>query len=115
MTHLQALGSFLDGLGTVFHHMATSWFVCILVAGTVSESGDPAASLAVSLPLVLQHWLVQFKYVNIYPYTGLLLVSEIWWEIEVIVHVHQFRWWNEQRCLWGMLVAHWLYWLGGIA
>jgi hypothetical protein len=24
------------------------------------------------------------------------------------------RYWHEQRGLWGMLVAHWLYWIGGI-
>ena len=105
----------MTGLGTIFHHTATAWFVCAVVAGIMSPSADPIGVLAVSLPLVLQHWIVQFKYVNFYAYVGLLLASEIWWEIEVAVHVHQFRWWHEQRCLWGMLVAHWLYWLGAIA
>ena len=42
-------------------------------------------------------------------------MSPIWWEIEVIVHMDKFRYWHEQRVLWGMLVAHWLYWLGGLA
>ena len=103
----------MSGLGTVFHHMATSWLVCSLIAGIVSESADPAAILATTLPLILQHWLVQFKHVSFYVYVGLLLVSEVWWEIEVIVHMDKARYWHEQRCLWGILVAHWLYWLGG--
>ena len=113
VSHLAALGSFMSGLGTVFHHTATAWYVCDVVAGISSPSADPTGYLAVALPLVLQHWIVQFKYINFYAYVGLLLVTEIWWEVEVVVHIPKFRFWHEQRCLWGMLVAkHWLYWLG---
>ena len=104
----------MTGLGTIFHHNATAWLVVSLVTGIVSKSADPTVILATTVPLILQHWIVQFKYVNFYAYTGLLLVSEIWWEIEVIVHMDKARYWHEQRCLWGMLVSHWLYWLGGL-
>ena len=104
----------MSGLGTVFHHMATSWLVCSLVAGVVSESADPAAILATTLPLMLQHWIVLLKCVSFHGHVGLLLVSEIWWETEVIVHMNKARCWHEQRCLWGVLVSHWLHWLGGL-
>ena len=108
---MQALGSFMTGLGTVFHHTAAAWCVCGVVSDIMSDSAQP---MAIAYPLVLQHWIVQLKYVNFYAYILLSLVSEIWWEIEMFVHMDLFRFWHEQRCMWGMLVAHWLYWLGGI-
>ena len=115
VTHMQAVGPFMDGLGIIFHHSATAFCVCIIVADIVSESAMPEAIFAVSLPILMQHWLVQFKYVSTHAYMWLLLISEVWWEIELIQHMDKFRYWHEQRCLWGMLVAHWLYWLGGAA
>eukprot|EP00037_Helgoeca_nana_P027536 m.315771 g.315771 ORF g.315771 m.315771 type:complete len:796 (+) comp27530_c0_seq2:121-2508(+) len=109
---LQALGDFLTGIGTVFHHSCATLFVTSLVAGAFSAEADPDSIMAVTVPLVYQHWAVKLKHVNFVVYVGMLLVLEIWWEFEVFAALPHFRFWHEQRGMWGMLVSHWCYWLG---
>ena len=53
-----AVGKFMDGIGQVFHHSATAWFVCVLITGTFSPELDPVGLNAITIPLIFQHWVV---------------------------------------------------------
>ena len=53
-----AVAKFMDGIGQVFHHSATAWFVCVLITGTFSPELDPVGLNAISIPLIFQHWMV---------------------------------------------------------
>ena len=109
---IYALARFMSALGTVFHHSATAWFVCVLITGTNSPEGPSTFYMAVATPLIFQHWMVLTKYFA-YPVFAVAEIGlEVWWEVEVITAIHKFRYWHEQRTLWGMLVAHWLYFAG---
>jgi hypothetical protein len=109
---LQAFGNFLFGIGTVFHHSFVALFIISLVAGAFSVEADPDSLMAITVPLIYQHWAVNLKTVHYAVYVGVLLVLEIWWEFEVFAALPHFRFWHEQRGAWGMLVGHWCYWLG---
>ena len=86
-----------------------------MIAGILSESAEPNAIYSVIVPLVVAHWITTAaKGSNWRLYALLMLTCEVWWELEVVTHMDKFRWWHEQRTLWGMLVAHWSIWLGKI-
>jgi hypothetical protein len=53
-----AVGKFMDGIGQVFHHSATAWFICVLITGTFSPELDPVGLNAITIPLIFEHWVV---------------------------------------------------------
>lgn len=98
----------LNFLGTLLHHSATSLLVVSLTTGT--EFLDRNV-LSCTLPLVVQHWFVLMRYVDIRLYLLTELAIEFVWEWEVIWNITSYTChsWNIVMIAATMLVAHWLY------
>jgi hypothetical protein len=109
-----ALSRFMNGLGLVFHHSATTWMMAVMISGVYSPGALTTFYMAVATPLVFQHWVVLTKKIAYPVYVVVEIGLEVWWEIEVLTSMHHFRYWHEQRCLWAMLVAHWLFLAGAV-
>ena len=105
-----AIGDFLSAYGTVLHHSATSLIVVALATGQLPLT---RYIISVALPLVVQHWVVSLKYAWKLGYVLVELALEVWWEFEVISNIPNFHEFIEQFVLWSMLMAHWMYFLGG--
>ena len=98
----------MNFLGTLLHHSATSLLVVSLT--THSEFLDRNV-LSCTLPLVVQHWFVLSRYIDVRLYVVLELLIEVVWEWEVLFNVTAFHChsWNILLIAYTMLVAHWLY------
>ena len=99
----------MNFLGTLLHHSATSLLIVSLT--THSEFLDRNV-LSCTLPLVVQHWFVLVRYVDVRLYVIAELLIEFVWEWEVIFNIqnyHQCHGWNIVMIAATMLVAHWLY------
>jgi len=111
-TRLDGASMFCESLGTFIHHAATTWIICASYSGILTPGVAHAVTM-VATPLVLQHCFIPLKYASFWGYV-IVLTLEVAWEIEVFRVMVQFRYWHEQRALFGMLVSHWLYWAAGV-
>lgn len=106
----ERLTAAINCAGTLMHHSIASWFVCCLVTGAEHVNRDV---LALTLPLVVQHWFVLLKYVHYGVYVGTILLVEAVWQWECLYHAidmdHEV---NLRATIVIMLTAHWLYILG---
>jgi hypothetical protein len=110
---LEATANFLGGIGTVFHHSFTSWFICSRLCNLMAPH-HIGSYLAITTPLVVQHWCSCVVYYNFTLYVVIELVIEVWWEIEMFSNMHTQVLLHQKITFMGMMVAHWLYWLSGL-
>jgi len=100
----------INGLGTLLHHSISAWSVCCLVTGKIQLDDD---FLALTLPLVVEHWFVLLKYWNKGVYVGTTLAVEFVWQWEILYHFfgldHPTNW---KFIMVTMFTAHWFYILG---
>lgn len=118
ITSLRVLKNVAEAVGTVLHHSATTLFVCSLASGaqSLADPSNPlrgAALIAVSLPLVFQHWFTCLKYFSYLGYCFAETSLEIWWELEVFANYKFMKDTYMRGIVWAMLIAHWLYFTAG--
>ena len=105
---LRRISDFVNGVGTVAHHSAAAFLVCMLLAGVIPPSRYVLNS---SLILVVQHWFVLLSYINETAYVVVELALEAWFEWTVIsdfYHIRSLHWTAALGT--GIFVfAHWLY------
>jgi hypothetical protein len=109
----QRTRDFIIGTGTVVHHSSSALYVAMLVSHVIPSNRDV---IAVTLPLVMQHWIVLLKYESNLVYIVLECIIEAWWEwtaFSVIVAVQELHWMGGIIVL-SMLFAHWCYFGGGL-
>jgi hypothetical protein len=110
---LYATACFLAGVGTVLHHAFSSWFICANMNGLMSPV-HVYRHMAVTTPLVVQHWFSWLSHCNFYAYVIVELVAEVWWEIEMFSNFSDTYLLHEKVTFMALLLAHWLYWLSGV-
>ena len=109
---LEALGAYLNGMGTFIHH-STGAYLIVCVSTHIMPLDRRI--LACSLPLVMQHIVVLTRYVNTYVYGVIELFIEIWFEWEIFSNLPDIGVANgydiscRGTCI-AMLFAHWCYW-----
>ena len=108
-----AFCNFFCAMGTFLHHCATAWFVCASNNGLMPVQYS-AGYMAVTVPLVLQHWFVVTKYFNFWVYAVAELMLEVWWELEMFTNLPSATQWHQQIMFWSILVAHWFYWFDAV-
>jgi len=105
---LRRISDFLNGVGTMIHHGATSMFICLILSGTI-----PPSRYALNGPLILivQHWVVLLSYANKPLYAGIQLVLEYYFEWLVLSDFAEIYHWHWTAGLVAavMLIAHWMY------
>jgi len=111
-THLGGASLFCESLGTFIHHTAAAWVICASYSRVLTPGVAHAVTI-IATPLVLQHCVTPLKYVSYWGYVIVQLALEVVWEIEIFTVMVQFRYWHEQRAIYGMLVSHWLYLAAG--
>lgn len=105
---LHTYSDILNGAGTLLHHGAASYLICLMVCGVVPGSRPVVDSI---LPLVMQHWFILMRYVSTNVYATIELFLEILFEWQVfsnfeLYYRHDFLC---RHCAAVMLFAHWLY------
>jgi hypothetical protein len=95
-------------LGTLLHHSAST---LLIVSVTTGREFLDRNLLSVTMPLVVQHWFVLLKYVDMNLYYTLELCVEAVWEWVMLHNLTQYPCvsWNGRLVGWAMLSAHWLY------
>ena len=105
---LHTYSDFLNGAGTLLHHGAASYLICLMVCGVVPGSRPVIDSI---LPLVMQHWFVLTRYVskNVYVIIELFLEAVFEWQIFSNFELYYRHDFLCRHCAAVMLLAHWLY------
>ncbi|GFH55455.1 hypothetical protein CTEN210_11931 [Chaetoceros tenuissimus] len=112
-TWQQRTSDFIVGMGTVVHHSSCALYVATVVTKVLSPTPEV---ISVTLPLVMQHWVILLKYENSLLYIVLECIIEVWWEwtaFSVIAPVQELHW-TGGIIIMSMLFAHWCYFGGGI-
>lgn len=107
------LVSFIIGMGSIIHHSASAMYVAILLTHVIPTTPE---LVAVTLPLVMQHWFVLLKYNYKLLYIILEILVEAWWEwtaFSVLESIHELHW-TGGITIAAMIWAHWCYFGGGI-
>ena len=98
---------------TVIHHSASAMYVAILLTHVIPTTPE---LVAVTLPLVMQHWFVLLKYNYKLLYIILESLVEAWWEwtaFSVLESIHELHWTGGMTIA-AMIWAHWCYFGGGL-
>ena len=72
-----------------------------------------AHSFACTIPLLMQHWVVQVRHKSFALYVILELLLEVWFQAEVLQSLPNFPL-NFRLAVSVMVLAHWLYWISGL-
>ena len=76
--------NFMRGLAVLLHHSVIVWTVCNTTQG-LYDLGRPVWQMA--LPPLIQHWVCLLKPSSVVSFVIVLVVLEIWWEIEVFTNI----------------------------
>lgn len=109
----ERLVDFIRGMGTIVHHSSSALYVAMLVTHVLPSNRDV---VAVTLPLLMQHWVVLLKYTHKTLYIVCEVIIEAWWEwtaFSVLPAIHELHWVGGVIIL-SMLFAHWCYFGAGI-
>lgn len=104
----QRVSDFLNSAGTILHHTAACFVMCLLVTGVARPD---RFIVEPTLIVLAQHWFALLHYVNKNLYTVIELVLEIFWEWVMFSNL-QYIFANHWAIAVGantMLVAHWFY------
>ena len=74
----------MKGLAVLLHHSVIVWTVCNTTQG-LYDLGRPVWQMA--LPPLIQHWVCLLKPSSVISFVIVLVVLEIWWEIEVFTNI----------------------------
>jgi len=102
------ISDILNSTGTVAHHGAASFLICMLVTGVVFPDQHVISPILI---LLMQHWFVLTRYVNstLYIVSELILEALFEWIVlsnfQYLVANH----WTASLAAGVMLVAHWEY------
>ena len=114
---LESLKELINGMGTLMHHLSTALIITAVNLHIFPRSRPLTAACIVP---ILQHLFVLVKYHSLTVYLILQLSIEAWFQLEVIANVAEFESGlgldmdNFGRGLaLQMLLAHWMYLLGG--
>lgn len=73
-TWQQRTSDFIVGMGTVVHHSSCALYVATVVTNVLSPTPEV---ISVTLPLVMQHWVILLKYENSLLYIILECIIEV--------------------------------------
>ena len=102
---------FVNGVGTVLHHLAAAWLIVCLTTGLMPFG---RTILSVTLPLLAQHVVVLLKYHSMPLYAAIEFCLEVAWEWEIFSQQPNFnaahgfhRYSSAHGTTLMMLLAHW--------
>jgi hypothetical protein len=119
----QTVVFYLKSYGKLVHHSSSMVFFCVFAMGA-SPMTRPFT--AMSLPLVVQHLMVPWKYVSYGMYAVIETVVEVWFEMEVFANIEYLYYphgvsgaqhvYNPIliRGIIAITSAHWFYFTAGI-
>lgn len=96
----------------VIHHSSAAISLAALLSHVLPPTREV---LAVTLPLLMQHWGILLKYNYNLAYVVIEVVLEVWFEwnaFSCIENLHELHWMGGVMVA-SMLFAHWCYFLSG--